>query len=72
MNIETRQKMLEHTNKLRDIIATLFDCQDIWMSDVKALDAMVDDFKQEFNLVNKQGEYSYYSTLILGDDDDKE
>ena len=72
MNIETRQKMLEHTNKLRDIISTLFECQDIWMSDVRALDAMVDAFKQEFNLVNKQGEHSYYCNLILGDDDDKE
>lgn len=67
MNKETRLKMLEHTNKLRDIIGTLYECHDIWLSDVKALDAMVDDFREEFNLVNKQGE-GYYNNLVLGDD----
>ena len=72
MNIETRQKMLEHTNKLRNIVVTLNECQDMWMSDLKALEEMICDFKQEFNLVNKQGEHSYYCNLILGDDDDKE
>jgi len=72
MNIETRQKMLEHTNKLRGIVHVLNEYQDIWMSDVKALEEMIYDFQQEFNLVSRYGEHSYHSNLVLGDNDDKE
>jgi len=58
MNIahDDRLALLKAHNDLKNILQTIYDCQDIWMSDVGKLESMYCDLHRIFKFVPKRGE----------------
>lgn len=71
---DLRQKMLTHHNNLRAIVQTLEECQDLWMSDVKTLNAMVYEISRDFEFqppLDDEGNRMFYAhKWVLKDDED--
>ena len=51
-----RMDLLNSHNKLRDILQTIADCNDIWMSDIKYLDTLQCELSRILKFVPKRGE----------------
>ena len=72
---EERLALLEAHNDLKNILQTIFDCQDLWMSDIKKLEHMQADLHRIFKFVPKQddaGHRLHYADWILDEDDTSE
>lgn len=68
---EQRLQMLKAHNDLKDILQTIYDCQDIWMSDVGKLESMYCDLHRIFKFVPKQDEDGHrmlYADWVLADE----
>ena len=50
-----RMDLLNSHNKLRDILQTISDCNDIWMSDIKYLDTLQCELSRILKFVPKRG-----------------
>ena len=50
LQVEQREVVEDTFKTLRSTLNTLYDCQDIWLSDVKKLDDCMWKLKQQFNL----------------------
>ena len=77
MNVthDNRLKLLKAHNDLKDILSTIHDCQDIWMSDVGKLERIQCDLHRIFKFVPKtdeDGHRIHYADWILDEDDAKE
>jgi len=69
---EQRLELLKAHNDLKDILQTIFDCQDLWMSDVKKLERIQYDLHRIFKFVPKKdedGHRMHYADWILDEDD---
>ena len=66
MNIshEERLKLLKAHNDLRDVLQTIHDCQDMFISDVGKLERIQSELSNIFKFV--RGE-NYYSDWVLAD-----
>jgi len=73
VNIE---KMLDIHNKLKGILNTLQECNDLWMSDVKTLEDVIFDLRYEFKFKpprNEDGEHLHWSSQwVMETEDDTE
>ena len=49
-----RMDLLNSHNKLRDILQTIHDCNDIWMSDIKYLENLQCELQRIFYFVPKR------------------
>ena len=70
---EQRLELLKAHNDLKDILQTIYDCQDIWMSDVGKLESMYCDLHRIFKFVPKEddeGVRMHYADWVLAEDDD--
>ncbi len=74
-----RMDLLNSHNKLRDILQTIADCNDIWMSDIKYLDTLQCELSRILKFVPKRdenGQISWFADYTLiehseeTDDDD--
>ena len=75
MNIahDDRLALLKAHNDLKDILQTIFDCQDIWISDVGKLERIQCDLHRIFKFVPKEdenGQRVFYADWVLAEDDD--
>jgi len=70
---EQRLDLLKAHNNLKDILSTIFDCQDIWMSDVGKLERLQCDLHRIFKFVPKEdedGHRMHYADWVLAEEDD--
>ena len=73
-----RMDLLNSHNKLRHILQTIYDCNDIWMSDIKHLENLGCELHRIFKFVpelDDDGRSMYYADWILtehSEDDDDE
>ena len=75
MNIthEQRLDLLKAHNELKDILSTIFDCQDIWMSDVGKLERIQCDLHRILKFVPKEdadGHRMHYADWVLAEEDE--
>ena len=59
MNNEDYDKTLKSLNRLDDILGTLFETQDLWMSDVKDLDTLKWDLRNILDVTWDADKYRY-------------
>ena len=59
MDNEDYDKILKSLNRLDDILGTLFETQDLWMSDVKDLDTLKWDLRNILNATWDSDKYKY-------------
>ena len=59
MNNEDYDKTLKSLNRLDDILGTLFETQDLWMSDVKDLNTLKWDLRNILNATWDSDKYKY-------------
>jgi len=64
---EDRLKLLKAHNDLRDILQTIYDCQDMFISDVGKLERIQSELSNIFKFI--RGE-NYYSDWVLSEEDD--
>ena len=67
-----RMDLLKAHNELKDILSTIFDCQDLWMSDVGKLESLYYDLHRIFKFVPKEDEDGHrmtYADWVLAEDD---
>ena len=70
---EQRLELLKAHNDLKDILQTIFDCQDIWTSDVGKLQRIQYDLHRIFKFVPKEdedGKRMQYADWVLAEEDD--
>ena len=51
-----RMDLLNSHNKLRDMLQTIWDCHDLWLSDVKHLENLQCELQRILKFVPKRGE----------------
>jgi len=69
---EQRLQMLQAHNELKDVLSTVYDCQDLWMSDIRKLERMQCDLHRIFKFVPKEddeGHRMHYADWVLAEDD---
>ena len=69
---EQRLELLKAHNDLKHILQSIWDCQDIWMSDVGKLERIQCDLHRIFKFVpkeDKDGHRMLYADWILDEDD---
>ena len=59
MDNEDYDKILKSLNRLDDILGTLFETQDLWLSDVKDLDTLKWDLRNILNAKWDSDKYKY-------------
>jgi len=67
---EQRTEFLKSYNDLRNIIQTLWECQDLWMSDMRKLEELHQRMHEVLNFVpqkDKDGKTQPYMDWVLGD-----
>ena len=70
---EQRLELLKAHNDLKDILSTIHDCQDIWMSDVGKLECIQCYLHRIFKFVPKEdedGHRMHYADWILDEEDE--
>ena len=71
----TREKMLKLHNDLKDILTTIQECNDLWMSDIRKLEDTIYTLRDEFAFVpqlDDEGRYRHYADYVLeGDEGDE-
>ena len=63
---DDRLALLKAHNDLKDILQTIYDCQDIWMSDVGKLESMYCDLHRIFKFVPKEDEDGNVCKMQIG------
>ena len=69
---EQRLELLKAHNDLKDILQTIWDCQDIWMSDVGKLESLYSDLHRILKFVPKEdedGRRRPYADWVLAEED---
>ena len=70
---EQRLELLKAHNDLRDILQTIFDCQDLWISDVSKLERMQCSLHHIFKFIpqkDENGVSRHYADWVLAEEDD--
>ena len=69
---EQRLDLLKAYNHLRNMMQTIYDCNDLWMSDIGKLEHLQCDLHRIFKFVPKEdedGHRMHYADWILDEDD---
>jgi len=72
---EQRTQFLKSYNDLRNMLQTIYDCQDIWMSDVGKLENLQHLMHSVMKFVpqeDDEGRSLHYSDWVLADTDDEQ
>ena len=72
---EQRTQFLKSYNELRSTIQTIWECQDIWMTDVRKLEDLQNLMEVTMKFVPKfddKGDRLYYHDWVLADTDDEQ
>ncbi len=72
---DDRLALLKPHNDLKENLQTIFDCQDLWISDVGKLERIQCDLHRIFKFVPKEdedGHRVYYADWVLAEEDDDE
>ena len=70
---EQRLDLLKAYNHLRNMMQTIYDCNDLWMSDVGKLERLQCDLHRIFKFVPKEdenGHRMHYADWVLAEEDD--
>ena len=70
---EQRLDLLKSYNDLRNMMQTIYDCNDLWMSDIGKLDHLQCDLHRIFKFVPKEDEDGLrmlYADWVLAEEDD--
>jgi len=70
---EQRLEFLKSYNDLRNIIQTIWECQDLWMSDVRKLEDLQSQMHSVLKFVpqeDDEGNRQHYADWVLADTDD--
>ena len=70
---DDRLALLKAHNDLKTILQTIWDCQDIWMSDVGKFESLYCDLHRIFKFVPKEdedGQRMHYADWVLAEEDD--
>ena len=68
-----RLQLLQAHNELKDVLTTVHDCQDLWMSDIRKLEKLQCDLHRIFMFVpreNDEGRSMHYADWVLAEEDD--
>jgi hypothetical protein len=71
---EQRKQFLKSYNDLRNMLLTIYDCQDIWMSDVGKLENLQHIMHSVMKFVpqeDDEGRPMHYADWVLADTDDE-
>ncbi len=72
---EQRLEFLNSYNELRSTIQTIWECQDLWMSDVRKLENLQCLMHRVLKFVpqeDDEGNRQHYADWVLADTDDEE
>ena len=67
---EQRLKFLKAHNDLKNIVMTLHECNDLWVSDVGKLESLEHLLHSTMNFVpqkDEEGRQKYYADYVLGE-----
>ena len=70
---EQRLEFLKSYNDLRNTIQTIWECQDLWMSDVRKLEDLQSQMHSVLKFVpqeDDEGNRQHYADWVLADTDD--
>ena len=71
---EQRLEFLKSYNDLRNILQTLWECQDLWMSDMRKLEDLQCVMHRVLKFVpqeDDEGNRQHYADWVLADTDDE-
>lgn len=66
MNQNERKKLLEQSNELARIVSSIFECQDVWLSDLGKLESMVYTLRSMIDAKPHKGDNSF--DYVLSED----
>ena len=64
---EQRRELLESHNELRTTLHTIWECNDLWMSDVAKLEKLMHQLQQHLKFV-RQADSNPYTKWVLEED----
>jgi len=70
---EQRLEFLKSYNDLRNIIQTIWECQDLWMSDVRKLEDLQNQMHSVLKFVpqeDDEGNRQHYADWVLAETDE--
>ena len=65
---DMRMMMLKIHNDLKDIKNTVEECNDMWLSDLRKMDAIIAELGREFDFKPPQKTGSYWADWVLAED----
>ena len=65
---EMRQTMLKIHNDLKDIKNTVEECNDMWLSDLRKMDAIIHTLHSEFDFKPPQKTGAYWADYVFAED----
>lgn len=65
---EMRQTMLKIHNDLKDIKNTVEECNDMWLSDLRKMDAIIHTLHSEFDFKPPQTVGAYWADYVFAED----
>ena len=69
---EQRREFLESHNELRTVLHTIWECNDLWMSDVAKLEKLMHRLHQSLKFVRQEDSHAYMNWVLEEDNPPKE
>ena len=69
---EQRRELLESHNELRTTLQTIWECNDLWMSDVAKLEKLMHQLHQHLKFVRQEDSNPYTKWVLEEDNPPKE
>tara|TARA_R100001440_G_scaffold9756_3_gene18134 strand:- start:1808 stop:2074 length:267 start_codon:yes stop_codon:yes gene_type:complete len=72
---EQRLDLLKSYNELKDVLTTVHECQDLWMSDIRKLENLQSDLHRILKFVPKEddaGRSMHYADWVLAEHDEND
>ena len=69
---EQRREFLESHNELRITLQTIWECNDLWMSDVAKLEKLLHRLHQNLKFVRQEDSHAYMNWVLEEDNPPKE
>jgi hypothetical protein len=69
---EQRRELLESHNELKDALHTIWECHDVWMSDIANLEGLMSRLQRTFKFEQPSGGHPYMKWVLEEDNPPKE
>tara|TARA_Y100001972_G_C7421370_1_gene217718 strand:+ start:217 stop:453 length:237 start_codon:yes stop_codon:yes gene_type:complete len=69
---QQRREFLESHNELRTVLHTIWECNDLWMSDVAKLEKLMHRLHQSLKFVRQEDSHAYMNWVLEEDNPPKE